>query len=97
MDDTPLVDRRCALVAIASAAGAPLVLHTPEVQAQIRTDTLTVLYRPATSSAPTRLDPAVQAALLALEEEFLARGLKVLQPRPEVYARALIEQAVGKR
>lgn len=84
--DSPLVDRRCALVAIAGAAGAPLVLHTPDVRAQIRTDTLTVLYRPATSGAPTRLDPAVQAALLALEEEFLARGLKVLQPRPEVYA-----------
>lgn len=84
--DAPFVDRRSALVAIAGTTAAPLVLHAPEVQAQIRTDTLTVLYRPATPSAPRRLDPAVQAALLALEQEFLDRGLKVLQPRPEVYA-----------
>lgn len=81
--DGLLFDRRSALVAIAAT---PVLLHTPEVQAQVRSDTVTVLYRPATTSAPNRMDPAVQAALLALEEEFLARGLKVLQPRPEVYA-----------
>lgn len=84
MDTTPpLFDRRDALLALGTA---PLLLHAPEAGAQIRTDTLTVLYRPATTQAPNRMDPAVQAALLALEAEFLARGLKVLQPRPEIYA-----------
>lgn len=66
--------------------GASMLLCAPKVLGQVRSDTITVLYRAATPSAPNRLDPAVQAALLALEEEFLARGLRVLQPKPDVYA-----------
>ena len=71
---------------LGALAATPFVLGLPEAAAAIRTDVLTVLYRPATTSAPNRLDPAVQAAILALEEEFLQRGFQVLQPKPDVYA-----------
>ena len=89
MDDSR-IDRRSALTVLGAL---PLALSAPAVVAAIRTDVLTVLYRPATATAPTRLDPAVQAAILALEEEFLQRGFRVLQPKPEVYK--LMDQGPG--
>lgn len=61
--------------------------------AQVPTDRITVLYRPESDQAPSRLDPAVQAATLALEEEFIKRRFKVLQPTPEVYK--LMDQGQG--
>ena len=81
--DAHAIDRRTALTVLGSA---PLALGVAATQAAVRTDVLTILYRPGAPGAPTRLDPAVQAAILALEEEFLQRGFKVLQPKPEVYA-----------
>ena len=81
--DAHAIDRRTALTVLGSA---PLALGVAPTQAAVRTDVLTILYRPGAPGAPTRLDPAVQAAILALEEEFLQRGFKVLQPKPEVYA-----------
>ena len=81
--DPSAIDRRSALALLGASA---LSLPAAPAAAAIRTDVLTVLYRPATATAPSRLDPAVQAAMLALEEEFLQRGFRVLQPKPEVYA-----------
>jgi len=54
-------------------------------QAAITTDRITVMYRRESETAPTRLDPAVQASLLALDEAFLSSGFKVLQPSAEMY------------
>lgn len=81
--DPSAIDRRSALALLGASA---VSLPAAPAAAAIRTDVLTVLYRPATATAPSRLDPAVQAAMLALEEEFLQRGFRVLQPKPEVYA-----------
>ncbi|WP_320422286.1 caspase family protein [Roseateles agri] len=50
-----------------------------------RTDVVTVLYRREQDSAPPRLDPVVQSATLALEDEFLQQGLRVVQPTAETY------------
>jgi hypothetical protein len=86
MDHSPQDPQRRAALAALGAVPLALQLPTPAQAAAIRTDVITVLYRPATTGAPTRLDPAVQAAILALEEEFLQRGFRVLQPKPEVYA-----------
>ena len=49
-------------------------------EAAVPTDTLTVLYRAeGGANAPVRLDPAVQTATLALEEEFTKRGFQRLK------------------
>jgi hypothetical protein len=53
--------------------------------AGIPTDQVTVLYRPESGTAPQRLDPAVQAATLALERRFIDMRYRVLQPTPETY------------
>ena len=63
---------------------APLLgsagLLTAPAKAAVPTDTITVLYRAeGGANAPVRLDPAVQTATLALEEEFTKRGFRVLQ------------------
>jgi len=63
--------------------GAPL-LPLPSLAA-VPTDRITVLYRRESDKAPNRIDPAVQMATLALEEEFIKRRFQVLQPTPEVY------------
>ena len=76
------IDRRTAMAVLAAA---PLAWPLMSAQAAIRTDVITIMYRAATASAPPRLDPAVQSALLALEEEFLKQGFRVLQPKPEIY------------
>lgn len=107
--DTPATLRRreaMALLAapmlrpLATAAGAAALagLVSPAVAAAaaargVRTDVITVLYRPATQDAPNRLDPAVQTAIRQIEREFLQRGLKVLQPTADVYR--LMDQGQG--
>jgi len=53
--------------------------------ASVPTDRITVLYRRESDKAPSRLDPAVQTATLALEEEFLKRRFRVMQPTADVY------------
>jgi hypothetical protein len=86
------LDRRCALALLAASpfvrgAGALAALGAgAAAQAVVPTDRITVLYRRESDKAPNRLDPAVQAATLALESEMINRGLKVLQPTAELYA-----------
>ncbi len=53
--------------------------------ASVPTDRITVLYRRESERGPVRLEPTVQAALLALEDEFLKRRFRVMQPTAEVY------------
>ncbi len=65
-----------ALLAAPRPAGS-----APSPQAQ----PLTVLYRREAAGASARLDPVVQTATLALEEEFQAQGLRVMQPSAQVY------------
>jgi hypothetical protein len=72
------IGRREALALLAAAPLLPAVAAVP-------TDRITVLYKRETASAPGRLDPAVQAAILALENEFLQRRYRVLQPAADVY------------
>jgi hypothetical protein len=95
------INRRDALALLGSpllpvAALVPLVapsVATAAAALGVRTDTITVLYRPATQDAPSRLDPAVQTAIRQLERQFLERGLKVLQPTADVYR--LMDQGQG--
>lgn len=82
---SPLLPAVASLVSPAVAAAA--------AARGVRTDVITVLYRPATQDAPSRLDPAVQTAIRQLEREFLAQGLKVLQPTADVYR--LMDQGQG--
>lgn len=94
MDDRPpTLDRRQTLGLLGApllpAAAALPALVAPDVARAaaargVRTDQITVLYRPATHDAPSRLDPAVQTAIRELERAFLEQGLKVLQPSAEV-------------
>jgi hypothetical protein len=51
----------------------------------VPTDRVTVLYRRESAQAPSRLEPAIQAATLALEQELIRREYKVLQPSAEIY------------
>ncbi|MBP6903381.1 MAG: caspase family protein [Burkholderiaceae bacterium] len=84
----PLLPAMTGLAALLSPAAAAAA------QARgVRTDVITVLYRPATQDAPSRLDPAVQMAIRQLEREFLQAGLKVLQPTADVYR--LMDQGQG--
>lgn len=84
--------RRSLLTALGAAAVLPFALHPLAAVAQAM-QPITVLYRRESPQAPTRLDPAVQAATLALENEFLQRGFRVLQPTAEVYQ--MLEQGAG--
>lgn len=90
-DRLPL-HRRALLTALGGAAVLPFALHPLAAVAQA-TQPITVLYRRESAQAPTRLDPAVQAATLALENEFLQRGFRVLQPTAELYQ--MLEQGAG--
>lgn len=65
------------------AAGA--LLTAGAVRASVPTDRVTVLYRRESAQAPSRLEPAIQAATLALEQELIKRDYKVLQPSAEIY------------
>jgi hypothetical protein len=102
MDVLPKMHRRDALTLL----GAPLLpvapllasLVAPATAAAaaaygVRTDQITVLYRPTTADAPSRLDPAVQTAIRQLERQFIQQGLKVLQPSAEIYR--LMDQGQG--
>lgn len=82
---TPWLPAATALLSSAAAAAA--------VDRGVRTDIITVLYRPATRDAPNRLDPGVQTAMRKLERAFLAAGLRVLQPTADVYR--LMDQGQG--
>lgn len=102
MANAPELQRRDVLSLLGApllpAVGAIAPLLSPAVVAAaakhgVRTDVITVLYRPATQDAPSRLDPAVQTAIRLLEREFLQRGLKVLQPTADVYR--LMDQGNG--
>lgn len=65
----------------------PVSAQTASAPTAVPTDTITVLYRAeGGANAPVRLDPAVQTATLALEEEFTKRGFRVLQAPPQVHA-----------
>ena len=46
---------------------------------------LVILYRKETANAPNRLDPAVQAVTLAIEQEFLKRQYQIIEPSPDTY------------
>lgn len=86
----PAEPSRRAVLALAAAPLAArlapaLALAGTSLSAQtVPTDTITVLYRRDTVNGPTRLDPAVQAAALALEDEFAKRGFRVVQPSAQV-------------
>lgn len=58
----------------------------PAPHGPVRTDVVTVLYRKEQPDAPPRSDAIVQAATLALENEFLKQGLKLVQPDAKTYA-----------
>ena len=79
-------------VPLLSALIAPQVAAAAAAKG-VRTDQITVLYRPATADAPNRLDPAVQTAIRQLERHFIAKGFKVLQPSAEIYR--LMDQGQG--
>lgn len=85
------VDRRSALSLLAAA---PLVLHAQGVRAAAAASRITVLYRSAGASAPSRLDPVVQYATRALEDEMLGRGYRVIQPGAELYRLMDLGQSV---
>jgi hypothetical protein len=70
-------------------SAAPLILPFgfgigTAARAAVPTDIVTVLYRQADEKAPTRSDPAIQAALLGLEAGFRENGLNVIQASPEL-------------
>lgn len=46
---------------------------------------VTVLYKKDTTTSAERLDPAVQSALQAFDEQLLEAGFRVIQPDPKVY------------
>lgn len=71
----------------ALAGGLAAALLVPgAVQAAVPTDRITVLYQRESDKAATRLDAVVQAATLALEDEMLRQGLRVIQPDATAYA-----------
>jgi Caspase domain len=105
MDEQPDTPRRALLGLM---AGAPLLSATPwtaplaslgllaaagAVQAAVPTDRITVMYRRESPEAPSRLEPVIQAATLALEREFRKEQFRVLQPTAEVYQ--LLDQGQG--
>ncbi len=98
--DPPDPQRRTLLGALAAAplstgslAGAALLAAAPAVQAAVPTNVVTVLYRRESAQAPSRLEPVIQSATLALEAEFVNRGFRVVQPTAEVYK--LLDQGQG--
>ncbi len=103
MDDMADLHRRSVLGLVAAApllgsaargglAGA-LLSSALGVQAAVPTNVITVMYRRESPQAPGRLEPVTQAATMALESEFLKRGLRVMQPSAEIYQ--LLDQGQG--
>lgn len=99
-DGPPDAQRRTLLGALAGSpltrcglAGAALLAAVPAVQAAVPTNVVTVLYRRESAQAPSRLEPVIQSATLALEAEFVNRGFRVVQPTAEVYQ--LLDQGQG--
>jgi Caspase domain len=92
--DQPALDRRATLALLAATALSPQVLAqsppkatlTPTPGTALPLDVVTVLYRPDSPTACTRLDPAVRTATRMLEADLLKRGLRVVQPSPDTYA-----------
>ncbi len=81
-----LIDRRTALGMLGSPAATPLVL--PWLAAGVAaapSETIKVLYRKDSLTAPDRTDPVVESATRALEDELLKNGFRVLQPSAEAY------------
>lgn len=76
-----------------TTVGAMALTLAQRVQAAVPTNVVTVLYRRESPQAPSRLEPAVQAATLALEREFINRGFRVIQPTAQVYG--LLDQGNG--
>jgi hypothetical protein len=94
MQDTADLQRRQLLGLVsATPLATGLAAWAPAVRAAVPTDLITVMYRRESEQAPSRLEPVVQAATLALEREFKKRGLRVLQPSAEVYK--LLDQGQG--
>jgi hypothetical protein len=81
------LNRRDTLLLLASSALPPAsLLATPTARAaNIPVNVVTVLYRKEGPQAPSRVDPVVQAATLALEDELIKKGMRVVQPSPEAY------------
>lgn len=86
MSNPPRLSRRqlllCATAPGLSAAGLTV---WPGPSTAAANDVISVLYRKDRPDAPTRLDPAVQAATLTLENDLGQRGLRVLQPSAATY------------
>lgn len=77
----------------AGLVGGVLGALAPAVPAAAPTPVVTVLYRRESAQAPSRLEPVTQAATLALENEFVNRGFRVIQPAAEIYQ--LLDQGQG--
>lgn len=73
------------ILPVAGVLTAGLLAHG-SVQAAVSTDRITVLYQRESDRAATRLDPVVQAVTLALEDEMLRQGFRVVQPDATAYA-----------
>jgi Caspase domain len=81
-----LIDRRAALGMIGASTLVPYVLPwLPSGAAAATNDTVKVLYRKESETAPHRTEPVVEAAIRAIEDEFLKNGFRVLQPSAEAY------------
>lgn len=87
MTHPPLpISRRHALGLIGAPALVPAILPWLASGAVAApNDTIKVLYRKESQNAPHRIEPVVEAALRALEDEFLKSGFRVLQPSAEAY------------
>lgn len=85
MTSTFEISRRNLLIAGGAAASLSTFAITP-VWAAISSKRITLLYRPESERAPSRLDPVVQSALLALEDEYQRGGYQVIQPDAATYA-----------
>lgn len=80
------LDRRQALGMLALPLLGGTLVAPGSARAAVPGDSITVLYsRGPGADASLRSDPAVQAATLALEDEFVKRGFRVLQPSAQVY------------
>ena len=81
-----LIDRRTALGMLGSPAAIPLVFPWLASNASAAAnETIKVLYRKESATAPERTDPVVEAATRALEDELLKNGFRVLQPSTAAY------------
>lgn len=81
------------LLGWAAGASALAALPATPAAAQAPGGVVTVLYRRESPQAPSRTEPVIQAATMALEKEFIERGYRVVQPTAEIYS--LLEQGQG--